>query len=72
MSGRVLRKAEIQELTGCKQRAACIRVLTQQRVPFVIAADGWPRVHEAALLGPNVVRIPKRDEQEPDLDALAS
>lgn len=50
MVGGVLTAAEVQELTGCRQRKACIRQLARQKVPFVIAADGWPRVEKASLL----------------------
>ena len=72
MIGDVLTKAEVQELTDCRQRAACIRILVREKVPFVVAADGWPRVRRDWIPGGNVVSLPSRDEREPDFDALAS
>lgn len=70
--GAILTVPELQELTGRKQRATVIRQLRRMGIEYHVAADGWPRVHEAALLGKNVVRLPRREEQEPDFDALAS
>lgn len=70
--GAILTVAELQELTGRRTRRGVKEILARERVPFVVAADGWPRVHEAALLGDGVVRMPSRDEREPDLDAIAS
>lgn len=68
--GSILTAKEVRELTGCRRRDACIRQLQRQGVPFVIAADGWPRVCRDALLGGSVVSIADRDRQEPNLDAL--
>lgn len=72
MVGAILTVPELQELTGARQRARVIRVLEENGIPYVIAADGWPRVHADALTGGNVVSITDRRQQEPDLDALAS
>ena len=62
--------AELQALSGRKQRAAVIRVLKQNDCPFMIDADGWPRVHRSWV--PGVVSLKPRRTSEPDLDALAS
>lgn len=70
MIGAILTKPEIQELTGCRQRAACIRVLAENGIPYVMAADGWPRIHSDALTGGNVVSLRTRRDQEPDLGVL--
>ena len=69
----ILTRAEVVELTGRKTRAGQIAVLAQNGVRFLIAADGWPRVLEAAVIqaaGPKVVRLPRRAETEPRLDAI--
>lgn len=65
-------KEELQALTGARQRATVIRQLQRNDVPFVIAADGWPRVARDWIPGRNVVSLRDRRNGEPDLDALAS
>lgn len=72
MVGGILTAAEIRELTGCRQRAKCIRQLAAQDVPFVIAADGWPRVLRDALMPGSVISMREAKDSEPDLDALDS
>ena len=37
MIGGVLTAEEVKELTGARQRARCIRVLQDNRIPFVVA-----------------------------------
>jgi hypothetical protein len=69
--GAILTKAELQELTGARQRAKVIRVLVENDIRFVKAADGWPRVHSDALTGHNVVSLSARRSREPNLDAFA-
>ena len=56
----ILTRAEVVELTGRKTRAGQIAVLAQNGVRFIIAADGWPRVLEAALVSwlPEPVPVP--------------
>lgn len=68
----ILARHELELLTGRKTRRGQIDVLTRNGVRFIVAADGWPRVHEAALLQPadRVVRLPRRTETEPRLDAI--
>ncbi len=69
----ILSRAEVVELTGRKTRAGQIAVLARNGVRFLIAADGWPRVLEAAVIqaaGPGVVALPKRHEREPNFDAI--
>lgn len=68
--GVILTVPELKELTGCKQRARMIRQLQQMGVTYHIAADGWPRVHEAAVAGHSVVSLSARRRSEPDFDAL--
>lgn len=70
MIGGVLTAEEVKELTGARQRARCIRVLQDNRIPFVIAADGWPRVHVDAVAAP-VVSLSARRSKQPDLDAFS-
>lgn len=69
MVGGVLTAEEVRELTGARQRARCIRVLEDNRIPYVIAADGWPRVHVDAVAAP-VVSLSARRSQKPNLDAF--
>lgn len=46
--GLVLSKEEMQELTGCQQRASQRRELDAMGVPYVVRADGWPVVDRKA------------------------
>lgn len=46
-----LTRDELHDLTGLKQGAAQIRWLTKYGYPFVVRADGKPRVVRAALEG---------------------
>lgn len=69
----ILTRAELATLTGCKTRSGQIRVLTANGVRFIVAADGWPRVLESAVIqaaGEAVVALPKRHEREPNFDAI--
>lgn len=69
----ILSRAEVADLTGRKTRAGQIGVLARNGVRFIIAADGWPRVLEAAVIqaaGSAVVALPKRHEREPNFDAI--
>ena len=67
----ILTRPELVTLTGRRTRAGQMRVLAANRIPYIIAADGWPRVHEAALLESlGVVRLPARTEREPNYAAI--
>jgi hypothetical protein len=35
---------ELKRLTGLERPSAIRRFLTRQRIPFMVGADGWPRV----------------------------
>ncbi len=61
---------ELKALTRAKQRAKVIEVLARNRIPFIIAADGWPSVDRRWMPGGNVVSLNARRSEEPDFDAL--
>jgi hypothetical protein len=42
--------AELKLLTGLERPSAIRRFLTKQRIPFMVGADGWPRVLQAIIL----------------------
>lgn len=69
MVGAILTAEEVREITGARQRAACIRVLEANGVPYLVAADGWPRVHVDAL-PEGVVSLTARRSARPNLDAF--
>lgn len=69
MVGGVLTAEEVRELTGARQRQRCIRVLEDNRIPYVIAADGWPRVYVDHIAAP-VVSLTARKSKQPNLDAF--
>ena len=68
--GNILTVPELQELTARRTRKGVIEILARENVPFLVAGDGWPRVHQDALLGLNVVSLQTRRDAEPDYDAL--
>lgn len=41
---------ELKRLTGLQRPSAIRRFLTRQKVPYMVGADGWPRVLEAVIL----------------------
>lgn len=46
----ILAKQELRELTGLKRPSAIRRWLEQQRIPYMVGADGWPRVLQALIM----------------------
>lgn len=42
---------ELKRLTGLERPSAIKRFLTKQRIPFLLGADGWPRVLRAIAWG---------------------
>ncbi|HEY7821928.1 MAG TPA: DUF4224 domain-containing protein [Acidimicrobiia bacterium] len=62
---------ELKQWTRTHRRAEMIRVLIDNRVPYIIAADGWPSVDRRdAMAALNVVSLQTRRDGEPDFDAL--
>jgi hypothetical protein len=45
----IVLKAELQKISGAKQRRRIIPWLKEIGVPFIKDADGWPVVAESAL-----------------------
>lgn len=41
---------ELRQLTGLERPSAIKRFLTQQRIPYMVGADGWPRVLHAIII----------------------
>jgi len=41
---------ELKRLTGLERPSAIRRFLARQRIPFMVGADGWPRVLHAIIL----------------------
>lgn len=41
---------ELKRLTGLERPSAIRRFLTNQRIPFMVGADGWPRVLHAIIM----------------------
>lgn len=69
----ILDRADMVILTQARTRKGQIEVLARNGIRFVVGADGWPRVHEAAVVqaaGSAVVALPKRQEREPNFDAI--
>lgn len=40
---------ELRELTGAKRRATISRWLDDQRIPYLVGVDGWPRVSRVVI-----------------------
>lgn len=43
-------REDLMRLTGLKKPSAIKRYLTQQRIPYMVGADGWPRVLQAIIM----------------------
>lgn len=41
---------ELKRLTGLERPSAIKRFLTRQRIPYMVGADGWPRVLHAIIV----------------------
>ena len=52
---------ELKRLTGLERPSAIKRFLTQQQIPYMVGADGWPRVYtlaaKAGLVGAQDPRL---------------
>ncbi len=42
--------AELRELTDLERQAAIRRWLDRQRIPFIVAANGWPKVLRCVIM----------------------
>ena len=69
--GDYLTTEELKHVTGRRQKASMVRHLNERRVPFYVAADGWPRVRTDDLLGDAVVSLSARRSKEPKFDAFS-
>ena len=49
----IMTRTELAELTGLQRPAATRRWLERERIPYLMGADGWPRV----LWGPVLKRL---------------
>jgi hypothetical protein len=41
---------DLKRLTGLKRPAAIKRFLTREQIPFMVGADGWPRVLHVIIM----------------------
>lgn len=41
---------ELKRLTGLERPSAIRRYLIKERIPFMVGADGWPRVLQAIIM----------------------
>lgn len=41
---------ELKRLTGLVRPSAIKRFLTRERIPYLVGADGWPRVLNAIIM----------------------
>jgi hypothetical protein len=42
-------REDLKSLTGLQRPNAIKRFLTRQRIPYIVGADGWPRVLQSAI-----------------------
>lgn len=40
---------ELRELSGCGRKSTVLGWLDSQRIPYIVGADGWPRVSRAVI-----------------------
>lgn len=41
---------DLKRLTGLERPSAIRRFLTRERIPYMVGADGWPRVLQAIIM----------------------
>lgn len=41
---------DLKRLTGLERPSAVRRFLTRERIPYMVGADGWPRVLQAIIM----------------------
>ena len=46
----ILATKTLAEITGLQRPSAVRRWLDRERIPYVVGADGWPRVLEAIMM----------------------
>ena len=46
----IMDKSELIALTGLQRPSAIRRWLEAQRIPYMLGADGWPRVLQALIM----------------------
>ena len=65
-------REDLKRLTGLQKPSAIKRYLANQNIPYMVGADGWPRVLHAIILerlgGPLLQTPSKHDEPELILD----
>jgi hypothetical protein len=58
----ILPRDTLIDITGLKRRSAVRRWLDRQGIPYLVGADGWPRVLQAVMmerLGAQAPQIPE-------------
>lgn len=43
-------RSDLKRLTGLEKPSAIRRFLTRQHIPFIVGADGWPRVLNVVIV----------------------
>ena len=46
----IAKQQTLAELTGLQRPSAVRRWLDKERIPYMVGADGWPRVLEAIIM----------------------
>jgi len=55
------------EITGLQRPSAVRRWLDRERIPYVVGADGWPRVLEAIMMERMGGKVAPPATREPQL-----
>lgn len=60
----ILTRKELIDLAGLQRPSAVRRWLDMQHIPYLVGADGWPRVLQSAMLDRMGARaVPVREPQ---------
>lgn len=46
----IVPRETLQSLTGLKRQSAIKRFLDRQKIPYIMGADGWPKVLHAIIV----------------------
>ena len=62
-----LAREELQELTGLQRPSAIRRWLKREKIGYLDAADGWPRVLQSVVINKLSGAKPEQKAREPQL-----
>lgn len=63
----ILTKQELSDISGLKRPDAVRRWLDRQKIPYLVGADGWPRVLQDIMMDRMGAKVRPVPVKEPEL-----